>query len=163
MNSSGMDITLRQMNADDASLHQEFIARLGPDDLRFRFGARIGEVPHSERHRIAAVDHEAEATFVAIRRRGGGGCEIVGEVRAREDAEGGHAEFAIAVRPDLQRQGVGRALLEKLISFCRARQMTLLYGLVHPSNASMLALARRLGFHIDHVPGGTTAVVSLEL
>jgi hypothetical protein len=39
----------------------------------------------------------------------------------------------------------------------------MLYGLVDPANAGMIALAQRLGFDIDHVPGGATVVVSLEL
>jgi len=38
INLDGMDVLLRPMRADDAPLHQEFIARLKPDDLRFRFG-----------------------------------------------------------------------------------------------------------------------------
>lgn len=59
--------------------------------------------------------------------------------------------------------GIGRALLEKLISHCSAEGVHLLYGLASPSDAGMLALARRLGFEIDRIPGGTTVVVSLEL
>jgi len=39
----------------------------------------------------------------------------------------------------------------------------LLYGLVDPSNTGMIALARRLGFDVDEVPGGATVVVSLAL
>jgi hypothetical protein len=39
----------------------------------------------------------------------------------------------------------------------------MLYGLVAPANAGMLALARRLGFEVEHVAGGTTVIVSLDL
>ena len=163
INLDGMRVILRPMRDDDAAMHDEFIARLGLDDLRFRFGNRIDDVPHPERHHMTKVDHEREKTFIATIQAVNGACEIVGEVRTREDADGARAEFAIAVRSDLQGQGLGRALLEKLVTFCRMRHVRLLYGLVDPSNTGMLSLARRVGFDIDHVPGGSTVVVSLEV
>lgn len=159
----GMRVTLRPIRAEDAPMHDAFIAALDPVDLRFRFGRRIAEIPHSERARMTKVDHDREITFVATVRRDDGGCEILGEVRARADADGARSEFAIAVRSDQQRLGFGRVLLEKVVSFCRENGVRLLYGLVAPSNVGMLALARRLGFDVDKVPGGTTAVVSLAL
>ena len=151
------------MQPDDAALHREFIAGLKPDDLRFRFGSRISGLPHAKLHGVTRVDHERETTFVATMKATSGTCKIVGEVRVQEDLEGGRAEFAIAVLSDLQRQGLGRMLLEKAIAFCRKRHIRLLYGLVDPSNASMIALARKLGFDIDDVPAGATTGVSLEL
>ena len=159
----GRRVILRPMRADDAAMHEEFIARLALDDLRFRFGNRVDDLPHPERYAITTVDPEREITFVALAEATNGASEIVGEIRTREDADGARAEFAIAVRSDLQGLSLGRALLEKVIAFCRTRHVRLLYGLVDPSNTSMLALARRLSFDIDHVPGGSTSVVSLEL
>ena len=160
---NGMRVVLREIRADDAPLHDEFIARLDPKDLRFRFGSRIVEVPRSRVHSITAVDHESEITFVATTQSAKGTCSIVGEVRVQEDVDGARAEFAIAVRSDLQGQGLGRALLEKAIAVCRERHLRLLYGLVDPSNAAMIALARRLGFDVDEVPAGATVVVTREL
>ena len=62
-----------------------------------------------------------------------------------------------------QRQGLGRALLEKGIALCRERKLRLLYGLVDRSNTAMIALARRMGFDVYEVPAGATVVVTLEL
>lgn len=163
INLDGMHVVVRHMRANDAPLHQEFIARLKPDHLRFRFGSRVDEVPHSKLHSMTRVDHEREATFVATMPTTNGNCKIIGEVRVQDDVDGAHAEFAIAVRSDLQRRGLGRILLEKAIAFCRERHVQLLYGLVDPSNAGMIALARRLGFDVDEGPAGAMVVVSLEL
>jgi acetyltransferase len=151
------------MRAGDAAMHDDFIARLSPDDLRFRFGNRIVEVRQGALHGIAKVDREREITFVAITPTAIGTCDIVGEVRLQEGPDGERAEFAIAVRSDIQRQGLGRALLEKAIAVCRGRHVRLLYGLVDRSNTSMIALAQRLGFDIDEVPTGATVVASMEL
>jgi acetyltransferase len=158
-----MHVTVRPMRVDDTALHHEFIARLEPGDLRFRFGDRISEVPRSRLPVKTRVDHETETTFVATIRTVTGNCAIAGEVRIQEDVDGTRAEFAIAVRSDLQRQRLGRILLERAIAFCRERRLRLLYGLVDPSNTGMIALARRLDFDIDEVPNGATVVVSLDL
>lgn len=158
----GMRVVLREMRADDVALHDEFIAALDPQDLRFRFGNRIVEVPPSRLHRITAVDHENEVTIVATTKAATGACRIVGEVRLQEDVDGRRAEFAIAVRSDLQRQGLGRALLEKAIALGRERNL-LLYGLVDRSNTAMIALARRLRFDVDEAPVGATVVVTRDL
>jgi acetyltransferase len=159
----GMRVVLREMRADDIAMHDAFIAALDPLDLRFRFGRRIVEVPRSRLHRMTAVDHEREGTIVATAKTAAGACQIVGEIRLQDDVDGTRAEFAIAVRSDHKRQGLGRALLEKAIAVCRERDLRLLYGLVDRSNAAMIALARRLGFEVDEVPAGTTVVVTREL
>lgn len=156
-------VTLRPLRAEDAVEHDKFIARLDPGDARLRFGRDIAEVPRSELDRLTRIDGEREKAFVATLPRADGRWEIVGEVRAREDSYGARSEFAIVVRSDLQGLGLGRALLEMVIAFCRARGGRLLYGLVAASNTPMLGLARRLGFEVDHVPGGRTVVVSLDL
>lgn len=158
-------VIVRPMRAGDAVLHRDFLARVDSGDLRLRFGRDLADVPHSELARLRAVDRAREIVFVATIPRAGGGCEIAGEVRARADPApyGARSEFAIVVRSDLQRLGLGRLLLERLIAECRPRKVQQLYGLVAASNAGMLALARRTGFDIDHVPGGGTVVVSLDL
>jgi acetyltransferase len=159
----GLRVVLREIRAGDVALHEEFIAALDPEDLRFRFGNRIVEAPHSRLRRMMAVDHDNELTVVAVVEAATGVSEIVGEIRLQEDVDGATAEFAIAVRTSLQRQGLGRALLEKAVEICRERKLRLLYGLVDRSNTAMIELARRLRFEVDEVPAGATVVVTRDL
>ncbi len=160
---AGRRVTLRPIRGEDEVQHDEFLARVDPNDLRFRFGREMGGVPRSELARMTEIDYEREMAFIATVPRAEGGWETLGEVRALADPYGARSEFAIVVRTDLQRMGLGRVLLEKLIGYCRARDVQLLYGLVAPSNTGMLGLARELGFEVEHVPGGRTVVVSLDL
>ncbi|HSV19312.1 MAG TPA: GNAT family N-acetyltransferase [Casimicrobiaceae bacterium] len=162
-NARGAGVAVRRMKPQDAVLHQHFIARLNPDDLRFRFGSRVSDVSDTELDTIANVDLDRETTFVATMPSIGGAREIVGEVRLQKDRDSATFEFAIAVRSDLQGRGLGRRLLRKAIAWCRQRRAQSLYGLVNASNSAMIALARRLGFDVDEVPGGATVVVSLEM
>ena len=159
---AGLRVTLQPIRAEDEAQHDEFLARVDPDDLRFRFDREIGEVPRIELARMTQIDYEREIAFVATIPRDGCGSKIVGEVRASADVDGGRSEFTFIVRSDLQRRGLGRVLLEKLIDYCRERIVRLLYGLVASSNAGMRGFARRLRFKVDRGPG-RTAVVSLDL
>lgn len=55
--------------------------------------------------------------------------------------------FNIAVNPDYQRRGLGRALLEHLISELESRAVTTLWLEVRASNQAAIALYERLGFN----------------
>ncbi|MDA0629139.1 GNAT family N-acetyltransferase, partial [Acinetobacter baumannii] len=59
------------------------------------------------------------------------------------------AEFAVLVRSDLKGLGLGRRLLEKLISYTRDHGLKRLNGITMPNNRGMVTLARKLGFDVD--------------
>ena len=73
------------------------------------------------------------------------------------------AEFAISVRSDLKGQGLGSALLEKLIRYCRGKGTEELTGQVLPDNRPMLALAARHGFAKKRLPGDDVVELRLSL
>ncbi|MFO6484218.1 N-acetyltransferase family protein [Escherichia coli] len=54
-------------------------------------------------------------------------------------------EFAVLVRSDLKGLGLGRRLMEKLITYTRDHGLQRLNGITMPNNRGMVALARRLG------------------
>jgi acetyltransferase len=156
-------VTLRPVRPEDRQEHLRFLARVDPRDLHLRFGREWDEVPHEEIDRLTEVDYQREMAFVATYPAHSGAREIVGEARAGLDPGGQSAEFAIVVRTDFQRTGLGRLLLGKLVAYYRARGLRYLYGLVAAGNDGMLALARSLGFDVDMIEGSPTAVVTLKL
>ena len=52
-------------------------------------------------------------------------------------------------RSELKGAGLGRALLERVIHYCRSRGTRELFGEVLPENRRMLGLATTLGFRAD--------------
>jgi len=86
--------------------------------------------------------------FVAVRRSGQSD-EILGVTRAISDPDNIDAEFAVLVRSDLKGLGLGRRLLEKLISYTRDHGLLRLNGITMPNNRGMVTLARKLGFDVD--------------
>ena len=51
-------MTLRPIRADDTARYEEFVTRLNPDGLRFRFGTKAGEASRSELARMNRIDLE---------------------------------------------------------------------------------------------------------
>jgi acetyltransferase len=83
--------------------------------------------------------------------------------RARiQDPESFEAEFAILVRSDLKGHGLGKALLSKLMDYCKARGIQRLVGEVLTDNVRMLHLAQECGFHAEYLGSGTVRV-SIDL
>jgi acetyltransferase len=60
------------------------------------------------------------------------------------------AEFAIMIRDDCQRQGIGTTLMSKLIEVARAEQIERLVGEILPENEAMKRLAEKVGFHLTY-------------
>ena len=82
--------------------------------------------------------------FVAVRRIDQTE-EILGVTRAISDPDNIDAEFAVLVRSDLKGLGLGRRLMEKLITYTRDHGLQRLNGITMPNNRGMVALARKLG------------------
>ena len=58
----------------------------------------------------------------------------------------------MTVADEWQRRGIAARLLRCLMDYARARGVKIFTGIVLPENASMLSLARRLGFDV-HLAG----------
>ncbi len=143
--SDGSRVRVRPIRPEDEPAQREFLQRLEPGDVRFRFFSMIREMPHSQLARYTQIDYDREMAFVATREEEGRE-RTLGVVRAISDPDGVTAEFAIVVRSDLKGLGLGHALLETLIRYCRARGTRELVGQVLPDNRRMLELAHALGF-----------------
>ena len=89
--------------------------------------------------------------------------ETLGVVRAIADPDNRKAEFAIIVRSDLRGRGLGRALLEKMIRYCRQRETGEVVGQVLLRNRTMRALAKELGFREQYEPDSDVVEGRLEL
>ena len=94
------------------------------------------EWPQRERHRLEAVIRTS-SWFAARDARG----ELVGIARLLDDG-GLHASlWDVIVRPDRQRRGIGRALVEAALEHCRDRRLVALV-----STPAGVGFFERLGF-----------------
>jgi acetyltransferase len=126
-----------------------------------RFLHSKGAFEHAELARFTQIDYDREMAFIAVRPRGGAGVETLGVVRAIAGPDGASAEFGILVRSDLKGKGLGTLLMDKIVRYCRDRDIGQIVGDVLAVNHGMLALARELGFEI--APGADPQVLQARL
>jgi len=141
----GHALILRPIRPDDSPQHRRFLAQITPQDLYHRFFAGVRQLPESELAHFTHIDYDREMAFIAESPQSG---DILGVARACADQARVSAEFAVLIRSDLQRQGLGTLLMQKLIQYGRNHGLRELWGYVMTDNVPMLQLARSLGFHV---------------
>jgi len=159
----GDRVLLRPIRPEDEPAHREFVSRLNPADLRFRFFGMVREMPHSQMARFTQIDYDREMAFIAIDRRSGERSLTIGVVRTVTDPDNRRAEFAIVVRSDLQRRGLGTALMQKIIRYCKSRGTEEIAGQILRDNRAMRELAKHLGFAEIGSPASDVVEVRLGL
>jgi acetyltransferase len=148
----GRQLLLRPIRPEDEPQHRQLLARISADDIQFRFFHAKREFAHTELARFTQIDYDREMAFIATELNAAGVPETLGVARAVADPDNTSAEFAVLVRSDLKGKGLGRALLDKLIRYCRDRGTRELTGEVLISNTRMLKLTAGLGFKASVMP-----------
>jgi GNAT superfamily N-acetyltransferase len=150
-------LSLRPLALADAAAHRAFLLALNEQDRRFRrFGLAQGtDGGRGERPAPGGL------TILATRQAGEDSSEVLGELRLRVDPARLVAEFALAVRSDLQGLGLGRLLMGRLLDECRARGVALVRGAALARNVRMHRLARAHGFQALRAADGTVELLLL--
>jgi len=144
---SGRPATLRAIRGEDEPNHLEFYNNLSPESIRLRYFYSRGVPTHMELANWTQIDYDREMAFiVSAPRLDGEGEETLGVARAVTDPDNIRSEFSVVIRDDLQGEGLGIILMQKIVDYCRQRGTLVLYGSTLPSNKGMQALARKLGF-----------------
>lgn len=151
---------LRPIKPEDASQIQAMIAGADPEDIRMRFFTALRMLPDALVKRLTQIDYDREMAFVATDTEGRG----AGIVRLSCDPDFDRAEYAIIVRSDLKGQGLGRALMERMLDYARSRYVREVFGDVLVENKAMRGLAQRLGFSENFAPGEPGVIeISIKL
>ena len=145
----GAVIRLRLIRHDDEPLLQDLAAHMTPEDLRLRFFAAMRGLTHELAAQLSHIDHDRDAAVLAFAEDAE---EVLGVARFSADPDHRIAEFAIAVRSDRKRHGLGHLLMARLIQLARQRDIDALVGEVLPENAAMLKLCREFGFTVTIDP-----------
>jgi acetyltransferase len=161
---SDLKVMLRPIRPEDEHQHAEFINSLSPEDLRMRFFGFVHDFPHNQLAMMSQIDYDREMAFIATTEEKGGKPKTLGVVRTFFDPDNITAEFAIVVRSDLKVKGLGTALMEKMIRYCRGRGTKELMAYTLRENRAMQALGKKLGFKIKSDPDDPeTIIIVLEL
>jgi acetyltransferase len=144
----GRIFRIRPIKPEDAPEIQAMISETDPQDIRMRFFTALRALPDALVKRLTQIDYDREMAFVATDPLGQG----AGIVRLSCDPDFDRAEYAIIVRSDLKGQGLGRAMMKRILSYARSRNVKIVFGDVLTENMAMRGLARRLGFSESFLP-----------
>ena len=145
----GEELLIRPVRRDDAAGYAAAAEKCSLEDISFRLMRGIRAVSQQLIARFTEIDYERTMAFVAEGVRG----DLMAITRLVRDGCRASAEYAIIVRTDLQRQGLGTLMQELLLDYAKGLGLDEVWGLVDTENRKGLALIDRLGFsrsfHID--------------
>jgi acetyltransferase len=95
--------------------------------------------------RLTQLDYARAMAFVAFDEATG---EMVGVVRLHSDSIYESGEYAILLRSDLKKRGLGWTLMQLIIEYAKFEGLKRISGDVLQDNTVMLAMCRELGFDV---------------
>jgi acetyltransferase len=137
---------------DEPGLQASFFAKLTLEERRLRFLAPIKTLTHVMAARFTQIDYDREMVLVLTERGipGKTGIHAVVQISANPNNE--CAEFAIIVRGDMTRRGIGTRLMGRILDYAKSRGLQEIFGEVLQENTVMRRLCQRLGFVEACVP-----------
>lgn len=134
---------LRPLVPEDRERLLAAFERLSDESRYRRFFAPVHSLSDRSVQYLVQIDHHDHEAIVAIDPRTD---TLLGVARyVRQDSAGDRAEAAVVVADDWQRQGLGRALLERLVERARKEGVARFTALVQADNRQALELLSQLG------------------
>lgn len=145
---NGRKVLFRPIRPEDESTHKDFDLAMSKEDRYKRYFAELPHFSHEQLAHQTQIDYSREMAFIATAQNAQGAFYTLGVVRAIFGVDEQEAEFAMAVRSDEKQQGLGTLLLEKMLRYCKSKNLQRLTGITMLENFGMANLARKLGFTV---------------
>jgi GNAT superfamily N-acetyltransferase len=140
--SSGVEITFRVVQHDDARALQRVHARCSERTIYLRFFGSLEKLSDQQAQYFASTDGVDHLGLVALEPHDPN--EIIAVARYARQPGGERAEYAALVEDRWQGHGVGAELTRQLIEKARDNGVRSFYALVKGKNKSMLSVLRHL-------------------
>lgn len=147
----GRRVMLRPIRSEDADLLIDLHNRTSPETQYLRFFGAKPRLTRAEAEYLAGVDYDLRFAIVATADEDGE--EHIVAVGRFDIVEPATAEAAVVVRDDYQRQGLGTALLERMVEVARGRGVRTFAGEILAENERMIRLLRNNGLEVGKSEG----------
>ena len=144
----GLQIFIRPIKPEDASLLLELFENLSPESRYHRFFSPMKSLSRDMLVRFTQIDYDRHIGLVALGREEGEE-KMLGVARVIMEPDRHNAEFSVAVGDRWQGKGVGRRLLERCLDTGRDYGIETVQGFVLAENTQMLRLGHELGFQVS--------------
>jgi acetyltransferase len=145
---AGTSYHVRPIKPEDEPLMVEFHEQLSEESVRMRYFEMLRldqRTAHERLTRICFNDYSREIALVAMADN-----TIAGVGRLSKTPGFSEAEFAVTVTDPHQGRGLGTKLLGDLIEVAKHEGWQQVIGIISPTNGSMLKVAKKLGFKVEH-------------
>jgi acetyltransferase len=148
---SGLDVVVRPIKPEDATIEQDFVRNLSEQSRFFRFMRVMQELTPEMLARFTQIDYDREMAFIALKEDPAGMTEL-GVARYVTNPDWNSAEFALVVADAYQGKGIGTKLMQAIMTAAKNKGLKILEGEVLVQNRPMRALIKKLGFVEEPVP-----------
>ncbi len=148
---NGASILIRPIQPEDADRERDFVSRLSPETLYFRFMMPVKELSAAMIERFTQIDYGRELALVAVQ-GSGESSTIEGVARITPTTHPDRCEFAIVVEESMQGTGLARQLMNRLFEAARQRGYREIEGAVLRENPRMLKFCEAMGFTVSSSP-----------
>ena len=146
----GTNVTVRPIRPEDAGIEQDFVQQLSPESKYFRFMRSMDKLTPMMLARFTQIDYDREMALAAVVNEHTPDARILGVARYVSNPDRQSCEFALTVTDAWQKKGIGRALMQRLMTIARDRGIEIMEGEVLSYNTKMLRLCERLDFRTVH-------------
>jgi acetyltransferase len=150
---SGAAVTIRPIRPEDEPQMVEFHQALSERSvyLRYLHTVKLDQrIAHERLTRICFIDYDREIALVAQPQNPPDGTpSIVGVGRLTKARGANEAEFAVLIADQMQREGLGTELLQRLVGVGREWKLDRITGEILAQNPGMQHVARKVGFECE--------------
>lgn len=141
---NGTPVLLRPIRTGDGPLILDIFSRLSPESVFFRFLTHLERLPSEMLYHLVHIDYEKDFALAAsIEEKGRE--SLIAVCRYFDHGEG-RAELTIAVRDDYHGQGLGKAMVSRVVGIAKAKGYTRVEIILDSRNENMKKLFSGLGY-----------------
>jgi GNAT superfamily N-acetyltransferase len=140
----GKSLTIRPISIQDMNLENDFINHLSPETKHYRFFGGINHVSDKVLKSFCEVDGQNSMAFVATEQVNGEEVEI-GVCRYAVSEKPDVYELALTIADKWQDKGLGKLLMNELISYAKSHGVKWMYSVELADNGFMRTLSKELG------------------
>jgi acetyltransferase len=146
----GTQVTIRPIRPEDEPMMVKFQHTLSERSVFMRYVNTISlnqRTSHEWLSRMCFVDYNREiALIVKYKHPETGESEIIAVCHLTKLGGANDAEFAILISDNWQGHGLGKELMQDMLQIGRDEKFRKIIGFIHPDNAEMLRVCKKLGF-----------------
>lgn len=141
---NGRAVFLRPILQTDENLLVDLVNKLSLDSIYLRFLTYLNGLPEDLLFQLTHINYNNEFAIVAVIHEDGKD-SIIAVARYGYDPNENVTDFAVVVRDDWQRCGLGKSLLLQIFAIGKAHGISRFVSIIDPTNHIIKQLLRKIG------------------